>query len=281
MRTTVIGTGILGAAMAGRLAREGHDVTVWNRTVDKAAALAGDRITATADLAAAVSGAEVVLTVLFDGEAVLAVADEIVTHLADDAVWVQASTVGPEAARRIGEIAPGRILDAPVLGTRKPAEDGTLVVLASGPAGLIEAARPVLDSIGRTIHVGDQVGQGSALKMATNAYVALVTAATAQSLGMARAFGLDPQLFLDAITGGAVDTPYAHLKGAAMLAEEPGPVSFALDGVVKDLDLMIASARAVGLRDDLLSSVHDLYADASARGHGAEDLASVIRAFDG
>ena len=280
MRITVIGTGIMGAGMAGSLAREGHDVVVWNRSPDKAAALVGERITAATSLADAVAGCEAVLTVLFDAEATLAVADEIADHLPDGAVWIQCATVGPDGARAIAERAPGRVLDAPVLGTRKPAEDGTLVVLASGPAELLDTAGPALDAIGsRTLVVGSEVGLGSALKLAANAWVGLITAGTAQSLALARGLGVDPQLFLDAISGGGADSPYAHVKGAAMLSGDM-PVSFALDGARKDLSLMLEAARGADVRDDLLVAVLSLFDAAGERGHGEADLAAVYAAFD-
>ncbi len=231
-------------------------------------------------MAEAVDGCAVVVSVLFDAEATLAVADELVAHLAEDAVWVQSATVGPDGARRIAERASGRILDAPVLGTRKPAEDGTLVFLASGPADLLEAARPALDAMGsRIVVAGEEIGQGSALKLACNAWVGLITAGTAQSLALARGLGVDPQLFLDAIDGGAADSPYAHVKGAAMLSGDR-PLSFALDGVRKDLGLMQEAARGVGVRDDLLIAVKGLFDSASERGHGDDDLAAVIAAYE-
>jgi len=283
MRTTVIGTGIMGAAMAGSLARAGHQVVVWNRTASRAAALAGENIDAVTSLAEAVSGADVVVTSLFDARAVLAV--EIAVHLDPGAVWVQTSTVGPQGAREIASRAPGRVLDAPVLGTRKPAEDGTLVVLVSGPTDLLVRAGPVLEAIGsRTIVVNDGVDGGSSLKLATNAWVGLITAGTAQSLGLAHALGVDPHLVLDALRGGAADSPYAHVKGAAMLdlidgGGGDGPVSFALDGVRKDLTLMIAAARGAGFPLDLLTALQDVYDRASSYGHGAHDLAAVQSAL--
>src|SRR4051812_49694834 len=107
MRAAVIGTGIIGAGLAGSLAREGHDVVVWNRSREKAEALAGERITVADSVTAAVSGADVVLTALYDGDAVLAVTDELVAALGPDTVWLQAATVGPDAARAIGATAPG------------------------------------------------------------------------------------------------------------------------------------------------------------------------------
>jgi 3-hydroxyisobutyrate dehydrogenase len=289
MKATVVGTGIMGAAMAGSLARAGHQVVVWNRTTEKAQAVAGSAtggsITAVTSLAEAVTDADVVLTSMFDAEAVLAVADEIAANLGGDAVWVQTSTVGPQGARDIAAKAPGQVLDAPVLGTRKPAEDGTLVVLVSGPAELVERAGPALDAIGsRTVVVNDGPDGGSSLKLATNAWVGLITAGTAQSLGLAQALGVDPALVLEALEGGAADSPYAHVKGAAMLeliggGDGAGPVSFALDGVRKDLSLMIAAAQETGFPLDLLTSVKGVYDRASSLGHGDHDLAAVQSAL--
>src|SRR5215216_1630320 len=125
MRTAVLGMGIMGAAMARSLAREGHDVAVWNRTAARADEVAGERVVACESVTEAVTGADAVITVLFDGAAVLGVAEEVADALGAESVWLQASTVGPSGAARIAAAVPGvasRLLDAPVLGTRKPAE---------------------------------------------------------------------------------------------------------------------------------------------------------------
>jgi len=279
MRVAVIGTGIMGAGIAGSLAREGHEVVVWNRTAARAEAVAGDGVTVAASVAEAVSGSDALVTVLFDTDAVLAVTGEIVGALGPDAVWIQTSTVGPDGARRIAEAAGGQIVDAPVLGTKKPAQDGTLVVLASGPSGLLEKAKPVFDAIGsRTVVAGDLVGQASALKLATNSWVGLITAGAAQSLALGQALGLDPGLVLEAIKGGPADSPYLQLKGAAMI-EGSWTTSFAVDGVVKDLGLMIDAAEGADFPSDLLRSVRGLFEAASADGHGADDMAAVRTAF--
>ncbi len=269
----------MGAGIAGSLAREGHEVVVWNRTAARAEAVAGDGVTVAASVAEAVSGSDAVVTVLFDTDAVLAVSGEIVGALGPDAVWIQTSTVGPDGARRIAEAAGGQIVDAPVLGTKKPAQDGTLVVLASGPSGLLEKAKPVFDAIGsRTVVAGDLVGQASALKLATNSWVGLITAGAAQSLALGQALGLDPGLVLEAIKGGPADSPYLQLKGAAMI-EGSWTTSFAVDGVVKDLGLMIDAAEGADFPSDLLRSVRGLFEAASADGHGADDMAAVRTAF--
>jgi 3-hydroxyisobutyrate dehydrogenase len=250
---------------------------VWNRSRDKAERIEGATVADT--VAQATRRADVVITMLFDADSVLAVADELVEALGTETVWLQCSTVGPDGARAIAERAPGRVVDAPVLGTRKPAEDGALVVLASGPEELVAAAAPALEAIGsRTVDAGREPGAASALKLACNAWVALLTAGTAQSLGLARALGVDPALFLDAISGGAVDTPYAHLKGAAML-DGGDAVSFALDNVRKDVGLMVEAADGAGFPDTFLRALLDLYDRASEQGHGGDDVASVKAAF--
>ncbi|MGI9155825.1 MAG: NAD(P)-dependent oxidoreductase [Marmoricola sp.] len=148
MRVAVVGIGIMGAGMARSLAREGHEVVVWNRSPEKAKALVGDGITAADTVGEAVTDSDVVLTMLFDTDAVLDVAEEVTAALAPDAVWVQSSTVGPDGVRRIATVAGDRLLDAPMVGTKKPAEDGALVVLVSGPEDLVATAQPVLDAVG-------------------------------------------------------------------------------------------------------------------------------------
>ncbi len=279
MKTAVLGTGIMGAGMARSLARAGHDVVVWNRTAEKARALAGDRIAAAGSVADAVRGADVVLTMLYDADSVRAVVAELVGALGDDAVWLQTSTVGPDGAREIAALAPGRIVDAPVLGTRTPAENGALVVLVSGPRALVEAAAPALAAIGsRTVDAGEEPGTASALKLACNSWIATITAAAAQALGLARALGVDPRLVLDAVAGGGADSPYLHLKGEAMIDGDL-PLAFALDGARKDVGLMVGAARGAGFPDDLLATVLGLFDRAADAGHGADDMAAIKAAF--
>jgi 3-hydroxyisobutyrate dehydrogenase len=287
MRTAVVGTGIMGAAMARSLAREGHDVAVWNRTADRARAVAGGRITAYDDLSAAVTGAEVVLTMLFDAASVVEVTPSLVGVLEPAAVWAQGTTVGPSGMKQIADAAAAggfetrRMLDAPVLGTRKPAEDGTLVVLVSGDPWARERVQPVFDAVGsRTMVIGDDLGRASALKLVVNSWVASINVAAAQAMGLADSLGLEPTLFLDAIRGGGSDSGYAQLKGGIMADRSWDVPSFALDSVVKDVGLMVDAARDSGLPDELLVTLLALYGRASERGAGAADMAAVRVAFD-
>jgi 3-hydroxyisobutyrate dehydrogenase len=284
MRAAVLGTGIMGAAMARSLAREGHEVTVWNRTPERASAVVGDRISACGAIADAVAGVDVAFTMLFDTASVLDVTAEVLGALAPDAVWAQSTTVGPDGMRRIaaatGE-ARDRLLDAPVLGTKQPAETGNLLVLVSGAVEARDRAQPAFDAIGaRTLVVGDDLGSASALKLACNSWVASINAATAQALGLAEALGLEPGLFLEAIKGGATDSAYAQVKGAIMTARAWDDASFALDSVVKDVGLMVDAAHDSGFPDELLVTLLALYERASERGLGGADMSAVRAAFD-
>ena len=275
----VLGTGLMGAGMARSLARAGLQVTAWNRDGEKARPLADDGITVAEKPADAVRGASVVLTMLFDVESVIAVMNEALAALDDDAVWVQTSTVGLEGTAALVELAKERgvgFVDAPVLGTRQPAEDGKLTVLAAGPSDLRDAVAPVFDAIGaRTIWVGEEPGDAHRLKLVCNAWVLSVVAGTAQSVALAGDLGLDPQLFLDAIGGGALDSPYTQLKGKAMMAGDY-PAAFALGGAVKDAALIADALREAGTDARLMTVLHALFADAAEAGHTHEDMAAVV-----
>ena len=282
MRVTVLGTGAMGAGVAASLLREGHDVTVWNRTRDRAEPLAEHGATVAGDAAQAVEHAEVVLLTLFDTDAVVDVLEQAAGDAPEDAVWVQSSTVGVAGTETVVQLAEKygiTLVEAMMLGTKAPAEQGKLTMLVAGPDAPVATIEPVLDAIGaKTVRAGDRVGQGTALKLAANAWIASITAATGQSLAIARALGLDPQLFLDAIDGSASDSAYAHAKGAAMIAGE-FPAQFALDGLRKDIGLITEAARDADVTTTVLEALGRVYADASAAGHGSDDIAAVGTAF--
>ena len=282
MKVTVLGLGIMGQGVAATLLREGFDVTVWNRSPDKASDLQAAGASVAGTPREAVSDADVILSILFDADSVLTVFDEASSAVRDGAVWVQASTIGIDGTRRVTRAAEAKgvsLIEAMMLGTKVPAEKGALVMLAAGNAGLIEKASPVLEAMGsKTVVAGQSVGDGSALKLAANAWIASITAATAQSIALAEALGLDGDLFLQAIDGGASDTPYAHTKGATMLAHDY-PAQFALDGLRKDVGLITEAASGAGVDVGLLTALSAVYAKASESGHGGDDIAAVYEGF--
>ena len=274
----VLGTGTMGAGMVRSLRRADLPVRMWNRDPAKARALTDTGAEAFDSPAEAVRGADVVLTMLLDADAVL----DVIRAAAPAAgtTWLQASTVGVEGADRTAEAARelGLVLvDCPVLGTKQPAEQGKLVLLASGPAEARERLEPVLEALGsKTLWLGE-AGAGSRLKLACNAWLFMVTAGTAQSIALARGLGVDPQDFLAAIEGGPLDAPYAHLKAGLML-EEDFPVSFGLTGAAKDARLIRAALQQSGVSDRLTAAVLETMDAAAERlpDPGSVDLAALI-----
>ena len=275
----VLGTGIMGAPMAKNIAAAGFDTRVWNRTREKAEGLGAPVADSPAD---AVSGADIVVTMLADGSAVESVMTEggALEAMRDDALWIQSSTVGIAATEHLMQLADERgvtFVDAPVLGTKKPAEDGALVVLASGPDEARDRAHAVFDAIGgRTIAVGE-AGAGTRLKLVVNSWIVDMLGALAETITLAQGLDISPELFFEAIGGGAMDAPYAHMKGGMMLKEE-FPPSFPLDLALKDARLVVDAARDNGADPELAQAVVRLFEKASELGHGDEDMAAIYYA---
>ncbi len=274
----VLGTGTMGAGMARNIAAAGLPIRVWNRTPEHAEPLA-DVATVAPSVAAAVEGADVVITMLFDGDSVAETMAAARGALGPDTVWVQSTTVGVDAAERLGRLAADlgvRYVDAPVLGTKKPAEDGALVVLASGPDSVRGTVEPVFDAIGsRTVWVGE-AGAASRLKLAANAWVFTVVEGIAESLTLARELGVDPRLFLEVVQGGAMDAPYVQLKGNAMLDDDLAP-AFGLANALKDVELILAAADEAGVDLALMPGIREHFVRAVDAGHGDLDMAATYR----
>ena len=279
----VLGTGIMGAGMARSLLRSGLDVTVWNRSSGRAGPLAADGAHVAGTAAEAVAGVDAVVTMLWDGDSVAVVMTAALPSAPTGVLWVQTSTVSlRDAGDRLPALAArhgARYVDAPVLGTRQPAEEGKLTVLAAAPEPLRDPVTPVFGAIAaRVVWVSERPGDGTRLKLVANSWVATIVAATAQAIALAQDLGLDPQVFLDMIKGGGVDTPYLHVKGGAMIAGQ-FPTSFAVDGAVKDTALIAAAMREAGTDATLMDAVNQQYRKAADSGHGQEDMAAVHVAF--
>lgn len=273
---TVLGTGTMGAGMAHALLRAGHDVTVWNRTQDKAEALGRDGARVATSAAEAVHDADVVVTMLSDGDATRDVMRDALPAVARDAVWAQMGTVGVAATDALAGLARDAgvaFVDAPVSGTKAPAEKGELLVLAAGAPDLRARCRPVFDAVGTsTVWVGDRPGDATRLKLVINDWLLGVLVALGEALAFAEALGLDGRTFLDAIGGGPLDTPYAQLKGAAMVAHEY-PTSFAARHALKDALLMEDAARESGLTLRSTRAAAELLRAAVDGGRGDDDFA--------
>ena len=282
MRVTVLGTGAMGAGMAQSLLREGFEVAVWNRTAERAEPLAADGAVVAHDPIEAVTGADVVVAMLFDTAATLEVMATVLPAMKDGAVFVQCATVGVDGAERTTAVAAEHgvaFLDCPVLGTKAPAEQGKLVMLASGDPALRERVQPAFDAVGsKTIWVGAEAGSASKLKLVCNAWIAALAAAVGQSMALAKGLGLDQQLMLDAFDGSAAGSPYLQMKGKAIIDESYAP-QFSVDGVRKDTGLIKDAIAASGLSTALVDGVRAAFDAASEAGHGDDDMAAVYFGF--
>ncbi len=272
MRVAFLGTGIMGLPMARNIAAAGHEVTAWNRTPEKAEPLREHGVTVVEEVAEAIRGAEVVVTMLSDGPATLEVARGF--ELGEGVVWWQAGTVGLAANDELAALAgEASYVDGPVLGTRQPAEDGELQILAAGPGRDLLA--PLFEATGaKTLDLGDEAGAGTRLKLVLNHWIVALTAGLADTVLVARALGVEPQLFLDAVAGGPLDAGYVQLKGGAMVAGEFTPPSFPLKHAAKDARLVLEAVDGLALA--VAPGALARFAAAEAQGHGDEDMAAVV-----
>jgi 3-hydroxyisobutyrate dehydrogenase len=246
-------------------------VRVWNRTADKARAVEG--ATAFEHAAEALEGADFVLTILSDGAAV----EDVVSDLDfGKAVWLQMSTVGIAATERLMETAGSTpFVDAPVVGTKQPAEKGELTILASGARDARSRAQPVFDAVGaRVVELGD-AGEGTRLKLVINSWLVILVEGLAETIALSDAIGIDPSRFLETIDGGPTGPAYAQLKGKMMMARKFDP-SFSLALARKDAALVLEAAERHGFDAALVELVVRKMDDAIAAGHGDEDMAATF-----
>jgi 3-hydroxyisobutyrate dehydrogenase len=279
----LLGTGLMGAGMGANLLKQGFTLRAWNRTKEKAQPLLEKGAVLANTPAEAVAQAGLVVTMLADGpavESVMSGPDGALAHMDRDALWVQCSTVGVASTERLAAMAARHgigFVDAPVLGTRQPAEQGKLTVLASGPDALLDRCERLFNAIGtKTVRLGE-VGAASRTKLVLNSWILGLMGALAETFALARALNVDPARFLETIAGGPLDAVYAQTKGKAMLAHSY-PVSFPLHLALKDATLARDAATAAGVELPALEGVIRHFERAVALGHGDEDMAALAEA---
>lgn len=278
----VLGTGTMGTGMAHSLLREGHEVTVWNRNLDRARPLAeqGAKVAGTPD--AAVRAARVFVTMLADGDATEAVARQALTATTSEHIWVQMATVGIAATERLAKLAEEAgvaFVDAPVLGTREPAERGELIVLASAPVDVREPCEPLFDAVGkRTLWVGEMPGAGQRVKLVVNTWLLGVVGALAEALAVADALDVDPSLLFEAVRDGPLDLPYARAKGEEMM-EHKYPTAFSVRMAAKDGRLIEEATVTAGCKVPIVADVRRALERSAELGHADDDIAALYEAL--
>jgi 3-hydroxyisobutyrate dehydrogenase len=273
----VLGTGILGTPIARNLLADGYPVRAWNRTPEKARALAEHGAVAADSPAEAVDGADVVLTVLIDAAATRDAIGAAADRLAPGTIWADMGTLGIADVAPLAALAAEHDLvfvDAPVQGARPLAEQGQLLVYAAGPESARRVLEPIFAVLGRrTDWLDDRAGstKATAIKLVVNGWLLALTTATAEAVALARGLDLDPERFRAAIEGGPLDNPWAQMKSAAILKDDFAPL-FPVRSAAKDAALITAAAESADVRLDVAGAVRERFERAAGNGHAEEDL---------
>jgi 3-hydroxyisobutyrate dehydrogenase-like beta-hydroxyacid dehydrogenase len=283
MRIAFCGMGLMGAPMAVRLVEAGHEVTVWNRTPDKARPVA-DRGASRADTPGqAADEADVVITMLADRDAleeVVRTEDGLASALSAGQTFLEMSTVGVEAVRTLRDWVPEgvEVVDAPVLGSVPQATDGTLKVFVGATPEAFERLRPLLEVFGSPRLMGP-FGSGAAMKLVVNATLPALMTALGESLLLADALGLDQSSVLDVLGDSAIGVTVKSKRSRIESGEYPP--NFKLDLALKDAGLVNDAAMAAGVQLRLAPAAREWLADASAAGMGDLDYSAVLALIRG
>jgi 3-hydroxyisobutyrate dehydrogenase-like beta-hydroxyacid dehydrogenase len=286
-RIGFLGLGIMGSRMAANVARAGYSLHVWTHTPGKAARWAQEHGATACDSPAEVAAAsDVVVSMVVDEDQVADVLlgdDGLAASARPGLLAVDCSTIGPAAARRIGERLRERgvePLDAPVTGSSPRAQDGTLTIMVGGESAGFERAQPLLETMGRLVlHVGP-LGHGQMLKLINNALGAANACALAEALLLASATGISLDDFETIIGAGSGSSAQLELKAQAMRAHDFTTL-FKTEHMLKDVRLCLEEAQAAGIPFPAAAHARDLLAATMGRGHGSDDYAALIEAVEG
>jgi 3-hydroxyisobutyrate dehydrogenase len=277
----VLGIGAMGHGMAASALRAGIPTIVWDRRAEVTRDLAGLGGQVAATAADAARQAAIVVTMVTDADAVISIARDqgMLAALAPGGIWAQMSTIGVGGIDRVAAMARSErpdvmLLDAPVSGSRDPAEHGQLTIFASGPAEARPRVAALFGALGqRTIWVGE-AGAGTRLKLVNNTWLAFATEAVAASVALARRLGLETETVRDALGGGPLVSPWQEAK-LRRVADGEYSAQFALSLALKDVRLALQAAG-----DDrfaVLACLADEWERAADQGFGGEDLTVVTR----
>jgi 3-hydroxyisobutyrate dehydrogenase-like beta-hydroxyacid dehydrogenase len=278
-----IGLGIMGEPMCRNVLAGGHDVVVYNRTPAKMDPLIAAGARAAASLAELVRRSEVVITMVSDPAAVRDVVTAkggILPSLSPGMTYIDMTTVSPEASREIAILVRGtgaEYLEAPVLGSRKPATEGTLVILTGGDAEVSRRMEPLLRTMGRkVVHMGD-TGMAAHMKLLINQILGALLCAFAEAALTGIAAGIPAEKILEVIEDSVVACPAIRAKGPDMLGERVFTPNFPLKHARKDVRLAVEAGKAAGVPTPVTKAACDLFDAALQRGYGDRDISAVLR----
>ncbi|KAK9755959.1 hypothetical protein RND81_01G062700 [Saponaria officinalis] len=283
-RVGFLGIGIMGSPMALNLINAGCDVTVWNRTKSKCDPLIslGAKYKPSPEEVAA--SCDVTIAMLADPDSAMEVAcgeNGAAKGMGPDKGYVDVSTVDGATSKLISErikATGASFLEAPVSGSKKPAEDGQLIFLTAGDQSLFEKVSPLLDIMGKSkFYLGD-VGNGAAMKLVVNMIMGSMMASFAEGLLLGEKAGLDPNVLVEVVSQGAISAPMYKMKGPSMV-QSAYPTAFPLKHQQKDLRLALGLAESVSQPIPIAAAANELYKIAKSRGLSDLDFSAVIEAL--
>lgn len=280
-----IGLGIMGRPMAGHLLQAGYPLTVYNRTRSKTQELAsrGAKVAASPAEVAAVS--ETIITMVSDSpdvEEVVAGPKGILEGIRPGSVVVDMSTISPEVERALDQKLRAKnctLVDAPVSGGDVGAKNATLAIMAGGAPEAFQRVRPILEVMGQSITYCGPVGCGQLTKLCNQILVSVKLLAVSEALAFARKSGLDPQVMIEAVKGGAAGSWQLANLGPRIVGRDFAP-GFMVDLVQKDLRIVLASAASVGAALPATALVHQLFGSAQAQGDGQQGTQSLAKVLE-
>lgn len=286
MNIGFIGLGIMGSRMARNLLQAGYTVTVYNRSIEKAEPLKKYGASVANSPKATANSVDVLFSMLADPEAVKAMAygpNGFLKGLPQQALWVDCSTVNPAFTREIADLATHqqiRFIDAPVAGSKAPAEHGELVFLVGGEETDVNAVRPTLEVMGKAVnHVGAN-GQGAAMKMVANLLLGNAMAAFSEAMSLGESLGISQEKLLNSLVDGPVTAPF--IKGKQnKLEEEDYKPEFPLQWMHKDLQLVAQTAYEVNTPLLATNAVKEVYGQAKQAGKGEADFSALYEYLKG
>jgi 3-hydroxyisobutyrate dehydrogenase len=285
-RVGFVGLGIMGSRMAANLRRAGAELTVFNRTREKAEAFASEHGGTVADTPADVGAAsDVVITMVVNGaqvETVLFGEDGVAARAGEGTLCVDMSTIAPADTRRMGAALGERgigFVDAPVTGSSPKAEDGTLTIMAGGTEADYARARPLFDVMGElVVHVGE-LGQGQTVKLINNAVAATNASTLAQALVVGKATGVDLEALIKVMGGGSGGSAMLALKAEPMRTHDYATL-FKLEHMLKDVRLCLEEGQAAGVPFPAAAHTREVLTAAMGRDLGDADFAAIVEVVE-
>ncbi|RBW46888.1 NAD(P)-dependent oxidoreductase [Psychromonas sp. B3M02] len=277
-----IGLGIMGNAMALNLVKAGLDVTVWNRNSEKCSALVAQGAKQGNTPREVAEACDITFTIVSDPTAALAICegpDGVVAGIGEGRSYIDMSTVDDATSQKISAAiteAGGRFLEAPVSGTKKPAEDGTLIILAAGDKSVYDDALPAFEIMGKMSPYLGEIGQGAKMKLVVNMIMGGMLSIFSEGVSLGLKADLDGEQLLEIIAAGAMANPMFAVKGPMLLAEQYD-TSFPLKHMQKDMRLAVDLGDQLDLSLPTAATSNESFKQARKAGYADEDIAAIYK----